>query len=97
MSTEAVPIRVFLALVSKWLRAVEGHQSDDADFFIGELLAVGQMLAVDPEFMRLFANHRQGCGDASAEEALRCCHAFLNAVTRAARLGNFRNKRNGGR
>lgn len=90
MTNDALPMRSFLVTIRKWLDAVEHHQTDDAGFFIDQVHAVGKMLAFDPEFARIFKDHQDPGPKIAAEQALDYLHAFLHAITDAARVGRFR-------
>jgi hypothetical protein len=92
MSNDALPMHTFLSTFTKWLEAVEHHQTDDASFFVDQLYAVGKMLVFDPEFQRIFAAHQRRCTLVAADEAFNCVNAFLHAITDAARLGRFRTR-----
>ena len=92
MNTEMLPMQTFLTTFSKWLDALEKGESQDAGFFVDQLHAVGMMLAVNPDFVRLYSVYQRPGALPSAEEALDCFHAFLHAITDAACRGRYRNR-----
>lgn len=86
MHDDPLPMRTFLTVFGKWLQAIEFNRLDDATFFADELHAVGQMLAVDPEFHRVFRAGQLHCTHGQPGFALDCLHAFLRAITEAAHV-----------
>jgi hypothetical protein len=94
MGTDALPMIAFLGAADKWLRAVEDRQIDRAAFLVSQLKVAGHMLAIDPEFKRIFAAHRRDCSEPDPERAILCVDAFLSAVTDAGRPGRFRDGNN---
>ncbi len=93
MGIDTVPMIAFLGTVSKWLRAVEEAQTDHARFLVDQLNVAGQLLAIDPEFKRIYLTQKRTCTEQDAEKALTCVHAFLGAVTEAGQPGRFRSGR----
>lgn len=77
-------VRVFLDTLRRWLDAVDRHNVIDARFQIDQIEATGRLLAMSPEFGRLFRKHHDG-GDGSpdSETAFAQVHAFLTAATEA--------------
>lgn len=90
MSIDALPMIAFLGAAEKWLQAVEARQIERAVFLVQQLRVAGQLLAIDPEFKRIFAEHQKDCPEADPERALQCVNAFFHAVTDAGRPGRFR-------
>ena len=90
MGSDALPMIAFLGTTEKWLRAVENRQIDRALFLVCQLRAAGQLIAIDPEFKRIFAENLGGCSHRDPEQALHCVDAFFQAVTDAGRPGRYR-------
>jgi hypothetical protein len=83
MDETPLPIRTFLTMFGKWLNAMESNRTEDAVFFADELRVIGRMLAMDPEFHRIFNANDGHRGQDGARYALDCLHAFLGALTEA--------------
>jgi hypothetical protein len=91
MGIDSLPMIAFLGAADKWLRAVEDRQIERAAFLVSQLKVAGHMLAIDPEFKRIFADHKHECIETDPEQAVLCIDAFFHAVTDAGRPGRYRN------
>jgi hypothetical protein len=90
MGINTIPMRTFLLAIEKWVESVENRRVDDARFFVEQLHVASEMLAIDPEFKRIFAGNRGECAVEDPEDAFCCLHAFFLAVTDASQPGRFR-------
>jgi hypothetical protein len=86
MDDTPLPLRTFLSIFGKWLHAIENNRDADATYFADELRVIGRMLAMDPDFHRIFNDNKECASHDGPRYALECLHAFLNALTEASRL-----------
>jgi hypothetical protein len=88
-----IPMREFLDVTERWLVAVEEQDVGRAQILSERLKQVGELLAIDPDFRRMFLETQDNCGTTDPGEALRCVYAFFSAINRAAKPGAFRAER----
>jgi hypothetical protein len=77
--------------LDRWRAAVRDGRPDDARMAVEDIRIAGRMLAIDPEFRRLFA--RQHSSDADAEAAVESLSVFLQTVAQTLVPGAFRASR----
>jgi hypothetical protein len=94
MGFDTVPMIAFLGTITKWLKAVEERQIDHAKFLVNQLDVAGRLLAIDPEFKRIYSSVDHKCEQKDPEDVLPCMYAFFAAVTDAGQPGRYRSGRN---
>ena len=75
--------------LERWRTAVRDGRVDDARMAIEDIRIAGRMLAIDPEFRRLFDRQHTVSG-ADPEAAVESLSAFLQAVSQTMVPGTFR-------
>jgi hypothetical protein len=90
MGIDALPMIAFLGAADKWLKAIEGRQTERASYLVSQLRVAAQLLAIDPEFKRIFQENSGSCSHRDPEQALSCVDAFFHSITDASRPGRFR-------
>jgi hypothetical protein len=78
---------MFLKFIRSWHDAFLAGRLEDARWALGELELLGQMLALDHEFRRLYEQYGAA---ATPEAALACLGTFLKAVTDTSVPGMYR-------
>jgi hypothetical protein len=92
-----MPLRAFVSALSKWTHAMEEESPDEARVYVEEMRIFGQLLAEDPRFRGVFADHTGDCDSSDPEHAVACLHSFLRASTEASRPGRLGVATAGGR
>ena len=89
MNLNSVPIRLFVSTIEKWVAALNQRDARQARFFIEQLHAAAEMLAIDPAFERLYRERLSKCSVLTAPDLIHCLSAFFSAVTDASHTGRF--------
>ncbi len=77
-------VTTFARVVRSWAEAIERADLDQARFYCDQVKAISLLLAMDPSYKSLFIHYAKECDSGDPEQAARCVHAFVNAVTEAA-------------
>lgn len=85
-----MPIRMVVEELNKWADAIERGEITDAKFRALHVKRVAELLAIDPEFKRIFFENKQNCESHDPSAALDCLAAFLHSVADAITPGRFR-------
>lgn len=88
-----LPVRVFIETTEKWIDAIHRCDLGEARFQARQLRSVGQLLAVDPEFLTIYQRIRAECVTEVPAEVIDCVYALLMAVSDAGCSGAYRQPR----